>query len=173
MRAVFRHVRSNAVAYAALFVALSGTGYAAMSLPKGSVGAGQIKNHSIAPVKFNQKSITGSVRAWAVVGSSGKVISGGGKPKSRTTVTPASYAISWGMKLKGHCATVATIDGDHSPTTEHVPIPGNSEAPFTAGYAVANSFSNGNGRNHNGTIVTTFDQGGQPTSLGFDVTVVC
>jgi len=40
------HLRSNAVAYAALFVALGGTGYAA-TLPRNSVGASQIKTAAV------------------------------------------------------------------------------------------------------------------------------
>jgi hypothetical protein len=173
MRALVRHLRGNAIAYTALFVALGGTGYAAMNLPKGSVGAKQIKNHSIVPVKFNHKSINGSVRAWAIVNSSGKLVSGGGSPRSKPTVTPASYAISWGVKLSSRCASTVTVDSGRSQTTETVPIPGNPAAAFTAGYAVANSFSNGKGRSRNGTVVTTFNQSGQPTPLAFDVVVVC
>jgi hypothetical protein len=173
MRPVMRHLRGNAIAYAALFIALGGTGYAAMSLPKGSVGAKQIKNHSIAPVKFNQKSINGSVRAWAVVDSSGKILSGGGKPKGAATVTPGVYQISWGVNLARGCATVATIDSKHSPTTERIPIPGQPSAPFTAGYPVVEAFHQGNGRSNNATFVHTFNQSGQLTPLGFDVQVVC
>ena len=45
------HLKSNAIAYLALFIALGGTSYAAVSLPAGSVGARQIKNHSITPVE--------------------------------------------------------------------------------------------------------------------------
>ena len=55
MTSVMRHVRANAIAYVALFVALGGTSYAAMSLPAGSVGARQIKNHVITPVKLDPK----------------------------------------------------------------------------------------------------------------------
>ena len=59
------HLRANLVAYIALFVALGGTSYAAFSLPAGSVGAGQLKNHAITAVKFNPSSVAASVRAWA------------------------------------------------------------------------------------------------------------
>ena len=43
MLKVVRHLRANVIAYAALFVALGGTSYAAASLPKNSVGSKQIK----------------------------------------------------------------------------------------------------------------------------------
>jgi hypothetical protein len=41
------HLRTNAVAYLALFVALGGTSYAAVALPKNSVGAAQIKKDAV------------------------------------------------------------------------------------------------------------------------------
>ncbi len=174
MRAIFHHVRSNAIAYAALFVALGGTGYAAMSLPKGSVGARQIKDHSIAPVKFNGKSITGSVRAWAVVNSNGKVIAGGGKPKSaKTTITPGSYADHLGREAGKHCATVASIDGDHSPATEQVPIPGNPPRLYR-GVCSCEQLQHREWphpqRNDRRNIQP---EAGVPTPLGFDMSVVC
>jgi hypothetical protein len=64
MTRLVHHIRSNVVAYLALFIALGGTSYAAISVPRNSVGAPQIRNHSITAVKFNQKSIAASVRAW-------------------------------------------------------------------------------------------------------------
>jgi hypothetical protein len=173
MSAVLDHARQNVVAYIALFVALGGTGYAAMTLPRGSVGERQIKNHAIDPIKFDPRFINGSVRAWAVVASSGRLIAGAGRPEAEETIVPANYVITWGTKLKQTCATIATIDGNHSPPTENIPIPGNPSVPFTAGYAVADSFSNGNGRGHNGTTVVTFNQAGQLTPLGFDVAIIC
>ena len=52
MNAALTHLRKNVVAYVALFVALGGTSYAAVSLPAGSVGNRQLKNHSITPIKL-------------------------------------------------------------------------------------------------------------------------
>ena len=53
MNRVVQHIRSNVVAYVALFVALGGTSYAALKLPANSVGTKQIKNHSITPIKLD------------------------------------------------------------------------------------------------------------------------
>jgi hypothetical protein len=61
------HIRSNLVGWIALFVALGGTGYAAVGIPRNSVGASQIRNRSITPVKFNPASIGGNVHAWAII----------------------------------------------------------------------------------------------------------
>ena len=67
MNRLSQHVRANAIAYLALFVALGGTSYAAINLPTGSVGSRQIKNHSITPIKFDPATIGASVRYWAIV----------------------------------------------------------------------------------------------------------
>src|SRR5512133_118885 len=49
MAALLRHVRRNLVAYLALFVALSSTGYAASAqlVPRNSVGSAQVINGSL------------------------------------------------------------------------------------------------------------------------------
>jgi hypothetical protein len=173
MKVVLEHIRRNVVGYIALFVALGGTGYAAASLPQGSVGSRQIKNHAIDPIKLNPKFIGGNVRAWAVVTANGRVVAGGGKPEGAQTATPGEYQISWGVRLKASCAAIATIDFGRSSPTEDIPIPGETSVPFTAGYAVAELSSNGSGRFHNLAFVHTFNQSGQLTPLGFDVAVVC
>ena len=173
MKAVLEHVRRNVVGYIALFVALGGTGYAAATLPRGSVGAQQLKNHAIDPTKLNPKFINGNVRAWAVVTASGRVVGGGGKPEGAQTVTPGEYEIDWGVKLKPSCGTIATIDLAHSPPTEEIPLRGGSLSAVTAGYAVTEIFSDGAARRNNVTSVHTFDQSGRLSPLGFDVTVVC
>jgi hypothetical protein len=173
MKVVLEHIRRNVVGYIALFVALGGTGYAAATLPQGSVGGRQIKNYAINPVKLNPKFISGNVRAWAVVSAGGKVLGGGGKPRGGETVTSGEYEINWGVRLKPSCGTIATIDLAHSPPTEQIPLPGGSFSPVTAGYAVTEVFSDGAGRHNNVTSVHTFDQSGHLTPLGFDLAVVC
>ena len=69
MNRLLQHIRSNAVAYVALFVALGGTSYAALKLPANSVGNRQIKNHSITPNKLDPSKIGAVVRYWAVLDS--------------------------------------------------------------------------------------------------------
>jgi hypothetical protein len=46
------HVRHNVVAYVALFVALSGSAYAASTLPPNSVGTKQLNNHAVTKAKL-------------------------------------------------------------------------------------------------------------------------
>lgn len=171
---ILRHLRGNVVAYLALFVALGGSSYAAVSLPAASVGGRQLKNHSIDPVKLDPKFITGSVRAWAIVGSDGRVVAGGGGPRaSGNAPYPGAYEVTWGVNLPRGCGAVANVDSSRSPVTERIPVPGNPSVPFTAGYAVIFNTTAGTGRRNNGTNVQTFDQSGQLTPLGFDVAVIC
>jgi hypothetical protein len=65
MTKLVRHLKNNLVGWAALFIALGGTGYAAVSLPARSVGNRQLKAHSITASKLNPTSVAASVRAWA------------------------------------------------------------------------------------------------------------
>jgi hypothetical protein len=48
LRPLVRHLRANCLAWAALFVALTGTSYAAIKLPAGSVNSRTVRDHSLA-----------------------------------------------------------------------------------------------------------------------------
>jgi hypothetical protein len=163
---IVQYLRRHSVASLALvcsILALASSSYAAVT-----ISGSQIKDRSIAPVKFDPHFIRGSVRAWAIVGPGGHVITSGGKPRVTLPASdPGGYGIRWGVKV-GRCDTVATVDLRSSPPTERVPVPGNPSAPFTAGYAVASTTAA-----PGGSFVQTYNQQGQPTPLGFDVTVIC
>jgi hypothetical protein len=62
MRKLVRHLRRNLIAYIALFVALSGTSYAAASkvLPPRSVGTRQLRNNAVTTPKIKNGSVTGA-----------------------------------------------------------------------------------------------------------------
>ena len=47
MKTIARHLRSNALAYVALFIALSSTSYAAITIPNNSVGNKQLKKDAV------------------------------------------------------------------------------------------------------------------------------
>jgi hypothetical protein len=57
---LLNQLRSNAVAYVALFVALSGTAFAAASLPRNSVGTSQLKNRAVTGQKVALHTLTGA-----------------------------------------------------------------------------------------------------------------
>jgi hypothetical protein len=106
------HIRDNAVAYLALFVALGGTSYAALSLPAGSVGGKQLRNHSIDPVKFNPRYINGSVRAWAEVNANGRVIAGRGQPRvtvRRGSGAQGTYLVRWRISASRNCLALGGV----------------------------------------------------------------
>jgi hypothetical protein len=68
MTNVFAYLRQHVLAALALvcsLLSLGGASYAAFSLPAGSVGPRQLKNHAITAVKLNPTSIAASIRAWA------------------------------------------------------------------------------------------------------------
>jgi len=74
-RKLLAYVRQNTIALLALFVALGGTSYAAISLPRNSVGARQIRNHTITPGKLNAAGTGGYVLDWAQIDHVGHVLS--------------------------------------------------------------------------------------------------
>src|SRR4029077_19926224 len=59
-RRMLGHVRSQAVGYMALFVALGGTALAASGLPDNSVGTRQLKDRAVTGEKVARNTITGA-----------------------------------------------------------------------------------------------------------------
>ncbi|HEX4009041.1 MAG TPA: hypothetical protein VHX62_03485, partial [Solirubrobacteraceae bacterium] len=106
------HLKNNAVAYVALFVALGGTSYAAIKLPAGSVGNRQLKNHSVTPIKLDTGSIAGYIRDWVRIGPTGTII--GSHPKAHlvnwneTAAGTPGGLVSWGHPVPQSCLAVAT-----------------------------------------------------------------
>jgi hypothetical protein len=172
MTRLVAHVRHNVIAYLALFVALGGTSYAAISLPRNSVGTPQLRNGAITPAKINGREIGGTVRAWAIVGAGAKLIAGNPRPSvGNSGLGPGSYSVVWPSRFARDCATVGTVD-DRSPVTERVPVSGVASQPVIAGY-VSQVETSPYGKKQSSTTVVTFDQAGQVTPLGFDVAVIC
>jgi hypothetical protein len=113
MTRVFSHIKSNAVAYLALFVALGGTSYAALRIPAGSVGARQLKNHSITPIKLDRSAIGGYVRYWAKIDTAGTISAS--RPRahlvgwdSQATSQSPGGLISWGKPIPTSCFALAS-----------------------------------------------------------------
>ena len=100
MHRIVSHLRGNVVAYLALFIALGGASYAAVSVPANSVGTRQLRNHSVTPVKLDPGKIGASVRAWAVIQDGTKVIAA--RPRARITSWDPTFAtgvVSWGPSV--------------------------------------------------------------------------
>jgi len=155
------HARANAIAYLALFVALGGTTYAAVSLPANSVGARQIRNHSITPDKLDPSRLAGAVRAWAEVSAAGHLIAGEGNPTAKVqpgSVAPGVYVVKWRTAPMVHCASVGAVA---------IPI----GAGLTPGFVV----TDGPQPKPERTTVqaNVYNAQGQPTALAFTVAVLC
>ena len=159
-------IRHNAIALLALFVALGGTSYAALSLPAGSVGTRELHNGavtnkklanaSVTPAKFDGRAIGGSVRHWAHVSQLGQIL-GGGKG-ARASGGPI-FQVSWADRFSSRCAALVTPAGNA----------GASPIADTTGVAVIQP-----GTAHGSTVVnvTTY-VGGTASAAPFYIAVIC
>lgn len=95
---------ANVVASLALFIALGGVSYAAVKLPKNSVGAKQIKKNSVTSTKIKSRSVFGSdLRNNTVTGNQIDEASLGQVPSAASAVTAADrFAI-----VKRHSSTAS------------------------------------------------------------------
>ena len=114
MTKILVYARANIVAVIAilaLFISLGGTSYAAFSLPAGSVGARQLRNRSIDPVKLDRRFTGAVVRYWAVVDGNGHVLASS-RPQPRTAgFGHGNGTISFGRPQRGgiRCFALGSI----------------------------------------------------------------
>jgi hypothetical protein len=80
---------ATVIASVALFVALGGTGYAAFSLPKNSVGSKQLKNNAVTTGKLKNGAVTAGK-----INASGLTVPNALHANSATTATTAITAIT-------------------------------------------------------------------------------
>jgi hypothetical protein len=161
------HIRSNAVAYLALFVALGGTSYAAANLAPGSVGARQLQNGAVTtkklangavtPAKLNGHTIGGSVRHWAEIDASGAVVSSSGKAHVIGNPQQGGYVVSWGDTFSTRCIAVAT------------PVASNLLLGPSSGYANARI----TGAHPTSVWVDTYNAQGEPSPAALSLAVIC
>jgi hypothetical protein len=128
MTRLLAHVRNSAVAYLALFVALGGTSYAALT-----ISGSQIRNRTIDAIKLNPKTISASIRAWVIV-QAGANNAGSSASSSRVRVSAIGNgeSITWSRQRFGrNCMASVTPEltpavGPYgSVTTQFSPAAGN------------------------------------------------
>ncbi len=158
MNRVIQHLRANAVAYLALFVALGGTSYAALKLPANSVSGRQIQNHVIDPVKLNPRYITQSIRAWASVNAHGKIIAS--SPKARIVASVGADQVTWPIPFERKCAALVTVGNPGA-------LSGTSVAAFADASVISES------RNHLGALVSTYSVSALPSRVAYVVAMLC
>ena len=162
MLKLIHHLRHNAIAYLALFVALAGTSYGAFRVPDASVGERQLVNHSIDPVKLNPRFIGGYVRKWATVDASGRLIASGGKVKVSMPdyLPPATYLVDWRTHPTSRCEALASLD-EHDSSSQAL-----GSGSITSG-TTQNSVRGVS------TVVATFGGDGTSKAESFDIALLC
>ena len=158
MNRIFQHVRANAIAYIALFVALGGTSYAAWRIPAGGISGRQIENHVLDPVKLNPKYIAQSIRAWASVNERGKVIAS--SPHARILGSVGRDQLTWPLASRRHCEPLVNVN---NPTG-----PGGPSSPAFADASILPQ-----GRDRLGVLVSTYTMAGEATRQPYTVAVGC
>ncbi len=109
---------ANVMATIALFIALGGASYAAVKLPKNSVGTKQIKNKSITGAKIATGAITGGKIAPRSVGGPALNLSSIGTVPSAAQATNAAHASSADTATRA--ATAERAEAVPAPEALHV-----------------------------------------------------
>lgn len=156
MQPIVAHIKHNLVGYIALFVALGGTSYAAVSLPAGSVGTRQIRNGAVTPVKLDGRAIGGSVRDWAYVSEGGQVL--GGSRGAHASVGGNQYTVTWGTRFTRRCAALVTPAA----------VPGIAPVADATGVGINNTGPN----SKTSVLVWTYNNG-NPTAAPFYIAIIC
>ena len=151
MNKLITHIRANAIAYLALFIALGGTSYAAITIPRNSIGTRQLKNGAVTPAKLDGGLIGASVRAWAEVSSTGYVLRSsvpahtiqwgtlaaapgfGVVDFDRRVISPGCFSLAsvqpYGPQVFGASANVVVLGG--GPDYVQLSMEGSSDSPAT------------------------------------------
>lgn len=170
---------ANVTATLALFIALGGTSYAALSLPRNSVGSKQIRTSAVGSSEVRNRSLNTAdlsltarrslrgakgdpgpagpagapaVRYFAAISAPGQRIRGNATTASHTSGGSGLYTVGFGTNVSAcvYTATVGTTDG----------------SPAPAGRATV--------RDEGGNVgVQIVDASGAPADLPFHLIVAC
>jgi hypothetical protein len=108
MTKLIGHIRANVIAYLALFCALGGTSYAAISIPRNSIGTSQLRNGAVTGKKLNSHSIAGSVVFWARIAQDGQVVSSS-EPAHTSGWSTGNGTIVFRGQISSKCFALANV----------------------------------------------------------------
>jgi hypothetical protein len=166
MKKAIAHLRANVVAYLALFVALGGTSYAAVSLPRNSVGTAQLRNGAVTAGKLAKGSVTPSkldgrdgvpyVAFWARVDNTGRILASS-KPATTT---------NWAGGVDGQITFRGALSSDCFALASVLPSPSSG----ANGYV---TLSSGSFQGKTNLLATMTAIDGHATPLSLQVADIC
>jgi hypothetical protein len=177
---------ANVTATIALFLALGGTGYAAVSLPRNSVGSAQIRSRAVGPSELRTRAVSsrairdGTVSARDISRSARASLTGPAGPQGPAGTALRAAVPAGGTVQRGNAISAAHQSGtneyrvdfgrDLAPcvataTLATVPAGAGADQPAAGRVTVAQAASAVVGR--------TFAADGTPAEQPFHVTVSC
>jgi hypothetical protein len=177
---------ANVTATLALFVALGGSSYAAVNLPRNSVGSAELKTNSVGEAEIKRKAVRSSeindrsIRLRDISTSARSALHGQTGPVGPPGPTYFETVDSSGGFIKGNAtgsesngAGVRLIGFSRSlascvPSATLTSVPGGPN-PTPPGGAHIQTETSADGR----AVVKTFDENGSPTFYGFNLVVAC
>jgi hypothetical protein len=178
---------ANLTASIALFVALGGTGYAAVTLPRNSVGHAQLRNNAVGTKELRRGAVRSSdirnrtIRVSDLASSTRSALKGAQGPRGKDAITYRVMMTSVGSEAGGNAQNSAH---DRSTNVYRVEFPTDvSGCTYAATLAAVQNgptleqppagriiVQSGGGLN---VLVKTYDAAGNPTEAPFHLIVAC
>lgn len=167
---------ANVMATLAVFIALGGSSYAALTLPRDSVGSKQIRRNAVRSTELRDRTVrlrdlAGSTRA-ALRGQQGPAGAAG-----RDAIGYRSSVTGSGAQSRGNARNVQHAAGSNEYRLQFEPPAGSP--PIASCVAVAGvtegttGFASADSADGNVVVVKTFGQDGAARELPFQVIVAC
>jgi hypothetical protein len=125
MTRIIYFMKSNAIALIALFIALGGTSYAAVAIPRNSVGTRQLRTGAVTPAKLAGASFGGHILDLAQITPIGKVVMS--DPKGARTINwnaGSGGTVIWPHRIPDGCFPLAGVSSLLSTVTSGPPTVG-------------------------------------------------
>ena len=167
---------ANVMATVAVFIALGGTSYAALTLPRNSVGSAQIRSKAVSSSEIRDR----AVRLRDLAASTRVALRGQRGPAGRAgqdAIGFRSYVNGGGGQVRGNARNVEHVGGSNEYRVTFEPPPG--APPIASCTAVAGpsggtaGFASADPAEGNVVVVRTFAQDGAPRELSFQLIVAC